>query len=178
LLESVWRSRFRSLLYNFPSLSIFKFGAKSAATFVATRLPFPDILRSEQKVALCAANKCFWKRRTSGFSTSGSHFRCFFSPKLFYALCLQRLRFSAIASRSSYKIAYEFEDDLIKSPQGSRDCREEPGISTQGDDDFVRTVSATAQMTTAWHDGDSDKRQHTRYRTKGTTMARATAGRG
>jgi hypothetical protein len=45
-------------------------------------------------------------------------------------LYLERTRLSAIASRSSYKIAYEFEDDLIKSPQGSRDYREEPGIST------------------------------------------------
>ncbi|KAH8157216.1 hypothetical protein CIB48_g11030 [Xylaria polymorpha] len=35
----------------------------------------------------------------------------------------------------------------------------------QGDDDFVKTVSA-AQMTTAWHNGDSDKRPHPRHRTK------------
>jgi hypothetical protein len=99
-----------------------------------------------------------------------------FLPNCF-TLCLERTRFSAIASRSSCQIAYEFEDDLIQSPQGSKDCREEPGISTQGGDDFVKTVSA-AQMTTAWHDGDSDKGATPKTQNKGTTMARTIAGRG
>jgi len=61
-----------------------------AATFVATRLagifPFPDILRSEAKSGPVRSQQLLLKRRTSGFSTSGFHFRCFFSPKLFYPL--------------------------------------------------------------------------------------------
>ena len=66
-----------------------------------------------------------------------------FLPNCF-TLCLERSRLSAIASCSSYKIASECEDDLIKSPQGSRDCRAKLGISTQGDNNFVRTILAAA----------------------------------
>jgi hypothetical protein len=90
---------------------------------------------------------------------------------------LNELNFQLYPPAPFVRSLYEFEDDLIKNPQGSRDCREEPGISTQGDNDFIRTV-LVAQMITAWYDGDSDKRQHPRYRIKGITMARVIAGKG
>jgi hypothetical protein len=61
--------------------------------------------RRRQKVALCAAKKCFLKRCTSGFSTSGFHFNCFFSPKLFYyTLYLERTRLSEYNSSLVYII--------------------------------------------------------------------------
>jgi hypothetical protein len=63
---------------------------RMAATFVATRLagifPFPDILQSEAKSGPVRSQQMLLKRRTFGFSTSGFHFRYFFSPKLFYTL--------------------------------------------------------------------------------------------
>jgi hypothetical protein len=37
-----------------------------------------------------------------------------------------------------------------------KDCREEPGISTQDNDDLVKTLIA-AQMVTTWHDSDGER---------------------
>jgi len=48
----------------------------------------------------------------------------------------------------------------------------EPGISMQGNNDFVRIVLVVAQIIMAWHDSNSNKRQYTRYRIKGIIIAR------
>jgi hypothetical protein len=42
----------------------------------------------------------------------------------------------------------------------------------------MRIILVVALIITAWHNSNSDKRQHTRYRTKGIIIARVIAGRG
>ena len=55
-------------------------------------------------------------------------------------LYFNRTRFLAIASRFFYKIAYKFKNDFIKSLQKLKDYWKEPGINTQSNNDFVKTV--------------------------------------
>jgi hypothetical protein len=89
-----------------------------AATLVATRteystgkFPCPDILRPEQKVALCAANK------TSPSSTSGFSESSFLTLFTLYPRRVERrtsLVFSPSLQRDSYcTVANEFQDGLI-----------------------------------------------------------------
>jgi hypothetical protein len=72
--------------------------------YLAGKFPFPDILRSEQKVVLCAANNASVTTNCRLF-TSGFHLQPFFSLKLYrtlYSKVRNRLQFRILSFSSPH----------------------------------------------------------------------------